>query len=93
VCDEVGGDAGGAAEIVQGELGDEGVHLQEQGQGLADAARGAEDRDLWEGFAWERGQRAEVSVCRARVESLFGKSQKPPIGRRSLFADRRRSPI
>jgi hypothetical protein len=53
---QVGGDAGGAAEIVQGELGDEGVHLQKQGQRLADAARGAQDRDLWEGFAWERGR-------------------------------------
>lgn len=43
---DVGGDAGCAGDIVEGEGGDEGVKLHEEGEGLADAAGGAEDGDL-----------------------------------------------
>mmetsp|Transcript_6249 Transcript_6249/g.28186 ORF Transcript_6249/g.28186 Transcript_6249/m.28186 type:complete len:382 (-) Transcript_6249:40-1185(-) len=43
---DVGGDAGGARDIVEGELGHEGVHLHEEAAGLADATGGAENRDL-----------------------------------------------
>jgi hypothetical protein len=45
---EVSGDARSAADIVQSEVGDTGVELHQQGQGLANAARGTEDGDLGE---------------------------------------------
>jgi hypothetical protein len=44
---EIRGDARGALDVVQVQLGDHWVHLQEEGEALADPARGAEDRDLW----------------------------------------------
>lgn len=43
---DVGGDAGGAGDIVEGELGDERVELHEESEGLADATGRAEDGDL-----------------------------------------------
>jgi hypothetical protein len=43
---EIRGDARGALDVVQVQLGDHWVHLQEEGEALADPARGAEDRDL-----------------------------------------------
>mmetsp|Transcript_2467 Transcript_2467/g.9634 ORF Transcript_2467/g.9634 Transcript_2467/m.9634 type:complete len:389 (-) Transcript_2467:19-1185(-) len=43
---DVRGDAGGAGDVVQGKLRDQGVHLHEQAAGLADTAGGAQDGDL-----------------------------------------------
>jgi hypothetical protein len=43
---DVGGDAGGAGDIVEGEGGDERVQLHEEGERLPDAAGRAEDGDL-----------------------------------------------
>lgn len=43
---DVGGDSGGAGDIVEGEVGDEGVKLHEKGKGLADPAGSAEDGNL-----------------------------------------------
>jgi hypothetical protein len=43
---EIRGDARGALDVVQVQLGDHWVHLQEEGEALADPDRGAEDRDL-----------------------------------------------
>lgn len=39
---------GSGADVVQGELGDPGVELEQQGEGLADTTGGAEDGDLGE---------------------------------------------
>jgi len=35
-------------DVVQSQVGDAGVHLEEEGEGLANAASGAEDGDLGE---------------------------------------------
>ena len=43
---DVSGDAGSAGDVVESESGDERVELHEHGEGLADAAGGAEDRHL-----------------------------------------------
>ena len=43
---EVGGDAGGALDVVEGQLRAELVHLQEHGERLPDASGGPEDRHL-----------------------------------------------
>ncbi len=43
---EVRGDAGSVGDVVKRELRDEGIHLEQEGEGLADATGGTEDRDL-----------------------------------------------
>lgn len=43
---DVGGDSGGAGDVVEGEVGDEGVELHEECERLADAAGGAQDGDF-----------------------------------------------
>lgn len=42
----IGGDTGGASDIVEGELGDERVELHEQSQRLADPTGSAQNGDL-----------------------------------------------
>lgn len=42
------GRTGSAADVVEGELRDAGVELEEEREGLANAARGTEDGDLGE---------------------------------------------
>ena len=43
---EVRGDARSVGDVVKRELRDEGIHLEQEGEGLADATGGTEDRDL-----------------------------------------------
>lgn len=45
---KVGGDTGSAADVVEGEVGDTGVQLHEQGERLADTTGGTENGDLGE---------------------------------------------
>ena len=40
---DVGGNTGGADDVVEGEGGDEGVELHEEGEGLVDPAGSAQD--------------------------------------------------
>lgn len=51
---DIGGDAGSAGEIVEGELGDERVELHEEGERLTDAAGGPEHGDLTAGDGLRR---------------------------------------
>lgn len=43
---DIGGDTRRATDIVEAERGDEGVLLEEEGEGLADSSTGTEDGDL-----------------------------------------------
>lgn len=43
---EVSSDTRGTADVVEGELGNTGVELQEEGEGLANATTSTEDGDL-----------------------------------------------
>ncbi len=43
---DVGGDTGATADVVEGQLGDPGVELEEERQGLANAAGSTEDSNL-----------------------------------------------
>ena len=49
-------------DVVQAEVGDEGASLEEEAQGLADAARGAEDGDGEPGFARRGGVAADLGL-------------------------------
>ena len=50
---DISSNTGSAADIVEGELCDERVELEEEGQGLANSSAGAENGDL--GLAGSRG--------------------------------------
>ena len=56
---DIGGNTGSATDIVEGEIGDAGVHLEEKREGLADTARGTEDGNLGE---LKQKQKAHVST-------------------------------
>lgn len=43
---DVGGNSGGAGNIVEGEAGDKGIQLHEEGEGLADPSGGPQNGDL-----------------------------------------------
>lgn len=72
---DIGGDAWSSGDIVEGELGDEGVELHEEGEGLADAASGAEDGDL---TLRARAGGEVAGVSRPAKDGLHGSEHRRP---------------
>jgi len=65
---DISGNAGGALDVEEGELGDARVELEEERQRLADSAAGTENGNL--GELWEGKMSANALAGVAMVKSL-----------------------